>query len=214
MRFSLVIFDYDGVLIDSLDEALSAGQAYCRSISHDRMPTRETIASLGNMTYTELGRAVGLRPDRAEAFSLYIFERFQAISSSMAFFPGIEPLLHRLSSGNLAIVSGNSKRVISEKLAHHGLNGTTTRIYGALEPGNKAGKIRRACDHFGVEPGQSCMVGDSASDIRYARQAGVQSIAATWGWQSQGKLDEENPDFWVTSVRELSALIHSGEEKQ
>jgi len=53
----------------------------------------------------------------------------------------------------------------------------------------------------------SCMIGDSVSDIRYAKRAGVQSIAATWGWQSQDKLVKENPDFIVTSVQELAALI-------
>jgi phosphoglycolate phosphatase len=53
------------------------------------------------------------------------------------------------------------------------------------------------------------MIGDSASDIRYAKRAGVQSIAATWGWQQRDRLVKENPDFIVDSVHELAILLDS-----
>ena len=138
-----------------------------------------------------------------------VLERFQAIGPSMAFFPEIESLLHRIASKNIAIVSRNARDVISAKLAAHGLGDKIDCIYGAHEPGNKAEKIRNACSHFGVTAGQACMVGDSISDIRYAKQAGVQSVAATWGWHSQTKLAGEDPDYIVNNVGELSGLIDS-----
>jgi phosphoglycolate phosphatase len=128
---------------------------------------------------------------------------------SRSFFPGGEPLLRRISKKNVAIVSGNSGTVISEKLAAHELASTITCIFGALEPGDKKEKIRGACDHFGIDAGLCCMIGDSASDIRHAKKAGVTSIAATWGWQSRDMLAKENPDFIVDSVRELADLIVS-----
>ena len=120
MSFTLIIFDYDGVLIDSLDNAISVGAEFCRSIPHNHMPTRETI-----------------------------------------------------------------------------------------EPGDKAKKILGACNYFGVDPGLARMIGDTVSDIRYAKRAGVQSIAVTWGWQSRDRLVKEDPDFIVNSVQELADLIES-----
>ena len=90
MPFSLIIFDYDGVLIDSLADAISVGGDFCRSISHDRMPTKKAIGSLDIMTYDEgLACSVKLSPGQAERFSAYVFQRFQAISPTMAFFPAI-----------------------------------------------------------------------------------------------------------------------------
>ena len=209
MPFSLIIFDYDGVLIDSMADVISVGGDFCRSISHDRGPTKETIGALDIMTYYELARSVGLSRRQAERFSSHVFDRFQAISPTMAFFSGIESLLQRIASKNIAIVSGNAKKVISAKLAAHGLAEKITCIFGALEPGDKTEKILKVCSHFGVDVGLSCMIGDSVSDIRYAKRAGVQSIAATWGWQSQDKLVKEQPDFIVNSVRELAGLINS-----
>ena len=209
MPFSLIILDYDGVLIDSLTDAIAVGGDFCRSISHDRVPSEETIGALDIMTYDELARSIGLSPGQVERFSSHVFDRFQTISPTMAFFPGIESLLHRIASKNIAIVSGNAKNVISAKLAAHDLAEKITCIYGALEPGDKVEKILKVCSHFGVDVGSSCMIGDSVSDIRYAKCAGVQSIAATWGWQTQDKLIKEQPDFIVNNVRELAALIDS-----
>lgn len=207
MSFSLIIFDYDGVLIDSLDDAVNVGQEFCQSVSHDRALNRETIKDLEDMTYYELARSLGFRHELVDKFALYVFERFQAIGPSMAFFPEIESLLHRIASKNIAIVSGNARDVIYAKLTAHGLGDKIDCIYGAHEAGNKAEKIRNACSHFGVTVEQACMVGDSISDIRYAKQAGVQSVAATWGWHSHAKLAKEEPDYIVNNVQELSGLI-------
>jgi len=209
MSFALIIFDYDGVLIDSLSNAISAGEEFCRALAHDRLPTAETIGSLETMTYAEIGRSIGLQPEQAERFSYHIFERFQDIGPARAFFPEIKSLLHRSALKNIGIGSGNAKHVISAKLAAHGLAEKITCIFGALESGNKAEKIRNACRHFGVEVGLACMIGDSVSDIRYAKRAGVQTIAATWGWQSRDRLIKENPDFIVNSVQELAVLLDS-----
>jgi phosphoglycolate phosphatase-like HAD superfamily hydrolase len=209
MSFNLIIFDYDGVLIDSLGNAITVGQEFCRSIAHERLPTKATIRSLETMTYFELARSIGLPCDQAERFCAYVFDRFQDIGSSMPFFPEIESLLHRIASKNIAIVSGNARHVISAKLAAHGLAEKITCIFGAYEPGDKAEKIRNACCHFRADPGLSCMIGDSVSDIRCAKQAGVQSIAITWGWQWRDRLVKEKPDFVVNSVHELAILLDS-----
>jgi len=209
MSFSLIIFDYDGVLIDSLADAISVGTEFCHSISHERVPTKDIIEALDPATSDELARSIRLSDDRVDNFCSYVFDRFQAISPTMAFFPEIESLLHRIASKNLAIVSGNAKNVIAAKLAAYDLAEKITCIQGALEPGDKTKKILNACRHFGIDREMACMIGDSVSDIRYAKQAGVQSIAVTWGWHSYDKLIGEEPDFIVRSVQELAVLIDS-----
>jgi phosphoglycolate phosphatase len=211
--FSLVIFDYDGVLADSLDQAILASEEFCRSVSHDRAPTEETIGALEVMTYPEIARSVGLPPEQVERFSSYVFGRFLELSPSIPFFPGVEPLLRRMSAKKLAIVSGNSGAVIRAKLASRGLAQNVSCVLGAFEPGDKAEKISRACEHAGIDAGLACMIGDSASDIRHAKKAGAISIAATWGWQSRHMLSKERPDFIVDSVRELADLIDSGDSR-
>jgi phosphoglycolate phosphatase len=160
------------------------------------------------MTYTQLARSIGMPPDRVEAFSEHIFKKLQQADEAMPFFPGIGKLLSQRSPQNTAIVSGNSREVISAKLTAHALNGHVYCILGAYQTGDKADKIYRACAELGAEPGRTCMIGDSVSDIQYAKKAGVQSVAVTWGWQARNTLANEQPDYIVERVSELSALLN------
>ena len=48
--FELTIFDYDGVLVDSMEGVISAGQDYCRSIGHGCMLNKALVATLNPMT--------------------------------------------------------------------------------------------------------------------------------------------------------------------
>ena len=205
--FALAIFDYDGVLVDSLDQVIEASRDVCRSIGHEPMLNREMVASLQPMTYTQLARAIGLPPERLETFSEHIFKRLRQADAHMPFFPGIETLLRRRTPENTAIISGNAREVIIAKLGAHNLDKQVASIFGAYEPGDKTDKIRRACADFNTDPGSTCMIGDSASDIQYAKKAGVQSVAVTWGWQSRERLAKEAPDYIVESVGELSKLL-------
>ena len=112
-----------------------------------------------------------------------MFDRLRETSQAMPFYPGIESLLYRLAPANIAIVSGNARAVIAAKLAEHGLFPQISCIYGTRQPGDKCEKILRACRLFGVDPANTCMIGDSVSDIRFAKMAGVSSIAVTKGTQ-------------------------------
>ncbi|MEN8243640.1 MAG: HAD-IA family hydrolase [Thermodesulfobacteriota bacterium] len=207
MPFDLTIFDYDGVLVDSLEEVIKASREVCRSMGHGCMLTREIVSTLEPMTYTQLARTIGLPPDRLEPFSEFVFTRLQQQNTAMPFYPGIESLLRELAAPNIAIISGNSREVISAKLAAHALDKQVASIFGAYEPGDKTDKIGRACAQFGADPARTCMIGDSVSDIQYAKKAGVQSIAVTWGWQSRDALEGEKPDYIVEEVSELAALL-------
>lgn len=207
MGYGLTIFDYDGVLIDSLQQVLSVSAEFCHSIGHVPVPTKETIKALDVMTYPELARTAGIPPRRIDAFTRYVFDRFRSANAPVAFFPGITSLLQQLSPKSTAIVSGNAKDIISAQLAAHGLADRIGFIYGALEPGDKAKKIKSVCLEAGVNPALACMVGDAVSDMRYAKQAGVTAIAVTWGWQPKHILGKENPDYLIDTVSELRSLL-------
>jgi phosphoglycolate phosphatase-like HAD superfamily hydrolase len=207
VAFELSIFDYDGVLVDSLQQVLSLSAAFCRSLGHGRAPDRNLIEALDVMTYPELARAAGIPPRHVDTFTRYMFDGFRSASTAVAFFPGIPSLLRQLPPGSAAIVSGNAKDTIAEKLAAVGLASRIAHIFGALEAGDKAEKIQSVCIKAGVGTAQACMVGDAVSDIRASKRAGVTSVAVTWGWQPGRTLAKESPDHMVDSVSELTRLL-------
>jgi len=207
MPFDLNIFDYDGVLVDSLDEVVSAGNAFCRSIGHKCIVSKHMVTTLQPMTYDQLARSMGLPDDQIDACSAFVFNKLQQSGAATPFFPDVESLFRHLATKKIVIISGNSRDVIYAKLAAHALDGQVAAIFGAHEPGDKADKIRRACADSDANPDRTCMIGDSMSDIQYAKKAGVQSIAVTWGWQSRDTLAEQQPDYIVESISELITLL-------
>ncbi len=113
MPFDLIIFDYDGVLVDSLEGVIDAGQDYCLSIGHGRTLTKEIVTTLKPMTYDQLAHSIGLPLDQIEPFSEFVFKRLQQADASIPFFPGIKSMLRNLSVTNIVIISGNSRRSLT-----------------------------------------------------------------------------------------------------
>jgi len=75
-------------------------------------------------------------------------------------------------------------------------------------PGSKAEKISHAQKQLAAEGEAVFMVGDSASDVRAAKEASVKSIAVSWGHQSVEVLIRAEPDQIVHSPRELIKVIN------
>lgn len=51
------------------------------------------------------------------------------------------------------------------------------------------------------------MVGDSIGDFSQGRQAGVRTIAVTWGFHPEGLLRDALPDYIVRSPQELLLIL-------
>jgi phosphoglycolate phosphatase-like HAD superfamily hydrolase len=94
-------------------------------------------------------------------------------------------------------------------LTEHGLESCFRAVYGLDTPGSKVEKILMAKDQLAPENPVIFMVGDSLSDIRAAREAGVRSVAVGWGHQSVKRLAAAVPDHVVRSPEELIELVQS-----
>jgi phosphoglycolate phosphatase-like HAD superfamily hydrolase len=94
-------------------------------------------------------------------------------------------------------------------LEEHGLEGNVRAVYGVDMPGSKAEKILMAKNQFGAEGETVFMVGDSLSDVHAAREAGVNSVAVSWGHQSLGRLVGAVPDHVVRLPKELIEITKS-----
>jgi phosphoglycolate phosphatase len=58
----------------------------------------------------------------------------------------------------------------------------------------------------GAERERTIMVGDSAVDVRTARNAHVVACGVTWGFQPE-TLEQDPPDFLISEMRELEERV-------
>lgn len=205
----LVIFDYDGVIVDSIDALAAIGSQACREIGHVRLPSAADIEALENIAFEDLGRRIGISETDLSGFGDHVFALLQKSENTPDIFPGMGMAISTLAKSHyLAIVTKNIKPAVEKVLAVHGLTDKIDLILGVEEPGSKAEKIKKAMHLFNKRSDLTCMIGDAVSDIRQARKAGVKSIAVTWGFHKYEKLAHERPDVMVSTPHNLITAIN------
>jgi phosphoglycolate phosphatase len=69
------------------------------------------------------------------------------------------------------------------------------------------GPLLHAARHFGVEPADALMLGDSISDVTAARAAGFQIVCMSYGYNHGEDIRDYAPDAVIDSMAELPSLI-------
>ena len=197
-RYDIAIFDLDGTLLDTLDDIAAALN---RTIAKHGFPerTRQQVeASVGN------GSAYLLKsscPEDADAELLKeILEEYRAdyrenCDVLTRAYPGVEELLRRLKiAGVPAAVNTNKPQPAAEKLVQAHFPGRAELVLGEnpempRKP-HPAG-VWKVLDTFGINPEDALYVGDSITDYKTAKNAGVDFAWLTWGYQDPDEMPED-----------------------
>ena len=67
--------------------------------------------------------------------------------------------------------------------------------------------VFEAMRQLGSDPKQTISVGDSETDVRTAKNAGLPCIGVTWGFRSRQVLRDEGADYLIDTPKELLTLI-------
>ena len=207
---ALIIFDYDGVLADTLDDLLQSGQEACNQLGIKHVVTKDDLGNLEVMSFATYGRACGVPENLVEEFVKICLNLIAEKASPPAIFPGLAEVVKSLSLHHrIAIVTTNSSQNVNSFLVRHGLDNLIHAVYGVDSPGSKAEKILMAQNRFFEDQRQGpvFMVGDSLSDVLAAKEASATSIAVTWGHQSLEILMRGNPDYVVSSPGDLIEIV-------
>jgi phosphoglycolate phosphatase len=207
---SLVLFDFDGVLADTLPDMLRFAQEVCNELGVRHTVVQTDLSELEVMSFATFGRACEIPEDLVGEFVRKCTMKFAEKKSPPAIFDGMGAVVRKLAQRHLlAVVTGNTEGNVRAFLKEHGLEDCVCAVYGVDMPGSKVEKIMMAKNQFAAEGEVVFMVGDSLSDLRDAREAGVKSIAVSWGHQSVGKLVGAVPDHIVHKPEELIEITQS-----
>jgi phosphoglycolate phosphatase len=204
----IVLFDFDGVLADTLDDMLLFAERVCANLGFPRTPTQRDLNALDRMAFEELGRQLELPQDKIQDFVRGSLEMFSQCET-LKIFEGMDDVIVRLSAtSKIGVVTGNTSGVVKRFLDHYGLAKYVNLVLGVDVPGSRPEKIRQAVKQIGgLLGGTAYMVGDAVSDIRAAQEASVVSVAVGWGHQNWEKLAQAQPDYLVRSPKELLTVL-------
>jgi phosphoglycolate phosphatase len=212
LRYSLIVFDWDGTLLDSAGGIVECIQQAARDLRLP-VPARETASHvIGLGLHESLRTAVPTLPeDQYREFAEAYRRHFLARQGSMALFPGVRELLQDLHAAGyrLAVATGKSRRGLE-----HALDSTALRRYFAASrcgdetnPKPHPAMLLELMAHFAAAPGQALMIGDTSHDLEMARSAGVDAVAVTYGAHPGDALRALAPRACVASVPELRAWL-------
>ncbi len=192
----LFLFDFDGVLSDSLDLYAEAVRRCLERIGTPIVKNREDYLALfeGNFYESMAARGVDLA-----AFAQAAQEIMPGIDyDAMRPFDGLIPVLDALQKDHLlAVISSNGSRTIRRMLERFGFEPYFEEVLGSDFLFSKKEKIDHALAKYGIPPERAFYIGDTTGDIVEARAAGVRTVAVTWGWHSRERLVAAHPDFLV-----------------
>jgi phosphoglycolate phosphatase len=205
---NVVVFDFDGVLADTLDEMLHIARQVCDSMGYPCEPSPADLDALNKMEFAELGKQLGIPEQRVAEFVERNFQLFCARPVPPRIFPEMrEVVLELAHKSKIGILTGNTFQVVDRFLETNHLSTAIDVVLSADAPGNRLMKLKRIISQFGDLGGKTFLVGDAVSDVQVAREGAVTSIAVTWGHQSEKKLRSVNPDYLVHTPQELLSIL-------
>lgn len=213
MRWEVLVFDWDGTLVDSEAHIVSciaeaSSVVGLPELSYDRM---KSIIGLGMREALE-ALYPGIADEQIEALRQHYSERFRASSeSAMKLFDGVEDVLESLKSQGfrLAVATGKSRRGLEVAKRQTGLGRFFDIECCADETSSKPDPrmLHKIAGHYDVSPGRMLMVGDTTFDLEMASRAGSDSVAVSYGVHAVSELSAWNPKTIIDEMSELPAWL-------
>ncbi|WP_375058433.1 HAD family hydrolase [Zobellella sp. DQSA1] len=209
MKYQLVIFDWDGTLMDSVARIVSSMQA---AASECGLPMPEAAAVrhiIGLSLQQAFPLLFGPLPAGQADTLLAVYRRhyMELNSTPSPLFDGVADTvmdLHR-DGYRLAVATGKARAGLDRVLEETGLGRYFHALRGADQARSKPHPLmlEQILNELQLSPGQAVMVGDSSYDLAMAEAIGMDRIGVTYGVHDHEKLCQHTPLALIDDIRQL-----------
>ena len=207
-QFDLIVFDWDGTLMDSTAAIVKAIQASARDLNLP-VPDRKSAAFVIGLGLREAMETV--LPEIDPAFYPKMVERYRYHylnqDSRLELFEGVREMLADLSERGhtLAVATGKSRMGLNRVLEESGLKPVFQATRCADETHSKPhpAMLQELANELGHDIHRTVMIGDTTHDLQMALNAGSAAIAVQYGAHPVDVLKALNPLYAADSVPQL-----------
>ncbi len=208
-QFDLIVFDWDGTLMDSAAAIVTALQAAAVDIGVAPPSDERARHIIGLGLQEALQYAM---PDLTSEHYRALSERYRyhylARDHELVLFQGANELVDALANDGymLAVATGKTRKGLDRAFAHSGLGPIFHDSRCADECHSKPHPqmLLELMDAFAVPPEKTLMIGDTTHDLLMARNAGTHSLAVSYGAHPRDALVAEASVGCVDSIDELT----------
>ena len=211
-QFDLIVFDWDGTLMDSTAHITRSIQASCRDLGLP-VPDDEAASYVIGLGLRDALQIAAPTLDPADYPKLADRYRVHYLTGdpTTELFKGARTLLANLSSAGyvLAVATGKSRVGLDRALKAVDLVDMFAVTRCADETFSKPHPqmLHEVMDVVGQTPERTVMIGDTTHDLQMALNAGTAGIGVTYGAHPEAPLLELAPRFCAHSVTELDAWL-------
>ena len=212
MNYDLVVFDWDGTLMDSTRIIARSLQKACADVGIAIPSDEDALFVIGlNMQDSFARVAPGLDREGQARLSERYRHHFLAGEQQIPLFPGVREMLPDLHGRGwrLAVATGKARRGLERALDTSGLRewfeATRCADEGFAKP--HPDMLLMLLDMTGVEPHRALMVGDTTHDLELAANAGVDAVAVSYGAHPEALLRTRPAKARCASVSELHGWL-------
>ncbi len=211
MRFPVVLFDFDGTVIDSGAIIIASMRHATKTVLGRDIPDEELGRAVGGSGLIEQMRL--LAPDRVDELVTCYRAHNEPLHAELAECAGMTAALTRLKDEGrrLGVVTAKRRETVRLAFSYLPLEHFFDVVVGSDDTERHKPDpqpLRHALSLLDASADGSVYVGDSPFDIRAAKGAGMHSIAVTWGGiHPRERLEAERPDAVVDSAEELLAAL-------
>ncbi|MBS1139676.1 MAG: family hydrolase [Proteobacteria bacterium] len=212
MKYELIVFDWDGTLLDSAGSIVQAIQSAARDLDLTVPDDSRARHVIGLGLVDALRHAVpDLSPDRYQAMVDRYRFHYLAGDHQLNLFSGVPQMLERLHDAGhiLAVATGKSRAGLDRALDHSGLRPLFHASRCADECHSKPHPqmLEELTAELGISNASTIMIGDTSHDLQMASNAGIDSLAVTYGAHTHDHLLEYNPVACLHSTEELDRWL-------
>ncbi len=209
MPYSLVIFDLDGTLADSLPWFHRHVNDVADRFGF-RHVTDDNVDALRHAGTRDILRQLEVPLWKLPRIARHMRRLKAAHITQIALFDGVDTMLRTLSAAGfrLALVSSDSEANARAQL------GTAASLFSHVDCGasifGKPAKFRRILKRAAVNAAQAIAIGDETRDIEAARAAGIACGAVTWGYATPKALRALGPDLMFETMDDIARALIAG----
>lgn len=212
-RFDAVFFDFDGTFADTGKGIYRSVDYAADALGKERLSDSEKRYFIGPPVFDSFMKMLNLTRSEA-AFAVEKYRECYALGAmyDLDVYPGIIELLEELNKAEIPVAICSSKpakfiNAILKNLKAENLIDMVSCLEADGMTKTKREMIDDAAAHFGIGKDRILMVGDRKFDIEGAKEAGVHSCGAAYGYGSIEELTKAGAETIVSDVTELKNLI-------
>lgn len=213
-QFDLLIFDWDGTLMDSAGVIVDSIQRACVDIGLAAPSDRASRQIIGLGLIQALQ---ALLPDLpADAYPRLV-ERYRhhylGCDDDIPLFDGVARGIPELKASGyqLAVATGKSRHGLTRALESSGLGEwfAATRCADQTHSKPHPAMVLELIDELDADPARTLVIGDTSHDLLMASNAGVASLGVTYGAHEPDDLHPHAPLALMNSFAEVHAWLNA-----